>query len=225
MFEKHLKPISSRTILLANLYQNPTLNDDDYGHANGIGSETSQIIDNESVIKNSDTVGTVSQIDDSPHSNSGEVTKDETVKTQEVETENSENIAETGDVKIDHNEDQKQIEDVKESDKVESSEEVQQDDKLHKEDTLEKESEDNIKQDENIEDAKLEDTEKDKLPEFTILQSQKILINFSKISLSIFPNLDKLEILLCVKMKTITLQEMSMSCLKVRRMHIMPTYN
>ena len=34
-------------------------------------------------------------------------------------------------------------------------------------------------------------------PEFTILQSQKILINFSKISLFIFPNLDKLEILLC----------------------------
>ena len=37
-------------------YQNPTLNDDDYGHANDIGSETSQIINNVSVIKNSDTV-------------------------------------------------------------------------------------------------------------------------------------------------------------------------
>ncbi|KHC49021.1 splicing factor U2AF 35 kDa subunit [Candida albicans Ca6] len=187
--KKHLKPISSRTILLANLYQNPTLNDDDYGHANGIGSETSQIIDNESVIKNSDTVGTVSQIDDSPHSNSGEVTKDETVETQEVETENSENIAETGDVKIDHNEDQKQIEDVKQSDKVESSEEVQQDDKLHKEDTLEKESEDNIKQDENIKDAKLEDTEKDKLPEFTISQSQK---DFDQFFQDIFVHISKL---------------------------------
>ena len=114
---------------------------------------------------------------------------------------------------------------MKESDKVESSEEVQQDDKLHKEDTLEKESEDNIKQDENIEDAKLEDTEKDKLLSSQSCNHKKIFDQFSKISLSIFPNLDKLEILLCVKMKTITLQEMSMSCLKVRRMHIMPTYN
>ncbi|CAX44743.1 spliceosomal factor U2AF small subunit, putative [Candida dubliniensis CD36] len=189
--KKHLKPISSRTILLANLYQNPKLNDDEYRHGNYKGNETLQLTEKEGVTKTT-TEGALSQIDDSQHPDSSKGLNDETVETQEADTESQENIGENDDVEIKHNEDQKGSENAKESDNIESPKEVERDNKPQQGDTLEKVSEDNIKQEENTREKELENVEKDKLPEhpaeFKMSQTQH---DFDQFFQDIFVHISK----------------------------------